>query len=69
MYNQVSNYWADYVSKEEWNLTATIRPFKYKLNETNAFDLASRLMRYKDIIKSSPNIMFVPELWNLVDFF
>ena len=51
MYNQVSKYWADYVSSEEWNLTATIRPFKYKLSETNAFDLASRLMKYKDIIK------------------
>ena len=51
MYNQVSKYWADYVSSEEWNLTATIRPFKYKLSETNAFDLASRLMKYKDIKK------------------
>ena len=51
MYNTLSNHWASYVSKEDWNLTATVRPFKYRLSETNAFDLASRLMRYKDIIK------------------
>tara|TARA_S200002703_G_C3684364_1_gene210112 strand:+ start:26 stop:568 length:543 start_codon:yes stop_codon:yes gene_type:complete len=43
----VGYQWATFIANNNWTHTATIRPFRYPLNETRAYDLISRLTEFK----------------------